>query len=597
MSASSPSSPVDSHPDSMRVMVAAVVAQQAMLDERDATLKQREQSISEQERQLGERLADKHRQLEHLHEQLADAREQFRRERADQCAKLDEAAKIHAEALAEREQLRELRLKFLKRWKRHWSAEDRSRQEKDTEIAAKSAAVQHELDAASDIRLRLEAEAQQIQTDRARWYQDTSNKAASLTAMRDSLLEKQRIIADSERRLHDEKSRLEHECESLRAEARGLEKRIGHARRMLIAEEIQHNPPALPAADAIPLSPLAVELPQPIEEALAAREDYHKRCQAALQRQAATLADQRMHLAEMCERLVQAESDWQAKQIEAVAEMERLASDLQQREDALAERTRQTEAEAQRSRQEREQLAGWHSDLQRAAAELALRQSAQRGEWDRLRAQLVQRERLAERREQAMNELLARWRKRRQAESDRLRQLVQAAIEAREEFVQSRIECHDRARSLNESQQALAEQVLAFEEVRREFLAETDRPKTAARRLEIQRRRWSRRNAAAQHELNRLRETLAAEDAELRQIYHELHGEQAAVIVREQDLAQQLTELENERRRAAEITRQFESARTAWREQRRAYELQLTDLWAEIDRLKLAGGSPQRSAA
>ena len=57
MSASSLSSPVDSHPDTMRVMVAAVVAQQAVLDEREATLRQREQSISEQERQLGERLA------------------------------------------------------------------------------------------------------------------------------------------------------------------------------------------------------------------------------------------------------------------------------------------------------------------------------------------------------------------------------------------------------------------------------------------------------------------------------------------------------------------------------------------------------------
>jgi hypothetical protein len=264
---------------------------------------------------------------------------------------------------------------------------------------------------------------------------------------------------------------------------------------------------------------------------------------------------------------------------------------------ALAEQTRQTEAETQRSRQEREQLAGWRSDLERAAAELALRRSAQRGEWDRLRAEVAQRERLAERREQAMNELLERWRKRRQAESDRLRELAKAAVGAREQFVKGRVEYHHRAKSLLESQQVLAEQVLAFEETRREFLLETDRPKAAERRLEIQRRRWARRNQTAMRELTALRESLAAEDAELHQIYLELHGEQAAFAVREQEFAQQLTELENERRRAGEISRQFETARSAWMEQRRAYELQLTDLWSEIDRLKQPGQSSSRSAA
>lgn len=589
--------PAATDQDAMRVMVAAVIAQQATIDEREAALAAREQAVAEQERQLAERLADKQQQLESLHEQLALARDQFRQERAQQSATLDEAAKIHAEAVAERNRLHQLKARFLQRWKRHWSEEEFAWQQKQTGLEARSADLERELESARQIRNRIDAESKNLKAEQTAWQNETARQTNDMALLRESISQKQHALLDAEHRLHNEKMRLEQECEALRSEARGLENRVSHGRRLLIAQELAHTAVVKPAIDGIPESPSALPLPPAIEEALAEREEYQRRCQAALQKQAATLADQRSHLAEMCERLAQAESEWQAKQIAAVAEMERLANDLQQREDSFLERTRLIDADAQRSRQEREQLASWRKDLEQAAADLALRQSAQRGEWDRLRAELSDRERLAQRREKALSELLERWRKRRRAEADRLRKLANESIAAREHYVRSRNECHDRAESLREAQQALTEQALALEEARQEFLNESDRPGQVAKRFERLHRRWERRNAAAKRELTRVRDSLAAEDAELRQIYQELQTERAELVAGQQELAQQVTEVENLRRRAVEISDRFESARSAWLEQRRSYELQLTDLRAEIARLQGPGESPRRAAA
>ncbi len=548
MTADSPDSPAIHDQDAVRVIAAALVAQQASADERDIALNERTQALQEQEMQLSERLAEKQQQLERLHEQLADAREQFRRERDRQSATLDEAAKIHGEAVAERERLRDLRGKFLRRWKRHWAGERSRWQKKSGELDSASSKLQSKLEAIDSRHQRLAEERQLFKAEQARWYHETKRTAEQLQILRDSLNEKQRQLGDFEWRLRDEKARLGSECESLRSEARALEKRITSARRVLIAQALQPGPAPQTEIAEIPQPPSEIPLPEAVEDLFAEREQYHRHCHEDLQQQSATLADQRLHLAEMFERLAEAEKEWHGKQVEAVTEMERLATDLEQREAFAIEQHREMDAATLKIRPAFEQLANWRRELDRTAADLALRQSTHRGEADRLRAEFARREQLSQRRERALNDLLERWRKRRQAEADRLRTLAQAAIAARQAFMQSRDEYRDRAESLREAQQALAAQALALEEVKQEFLAETDRPKAAARRFERLRRRWERRNARVKREVIRTREALAAEDAELHRIYEELLLEQSTIVAKEQELGQKETALEHERR-------------------------------------------------
>jgi hypothetical protein len=599
MSVPSATAPIEPDYDAARVLVAALVAQQAALDDREAALHERELAIAQQERQLSQRFEDKQRNLDHLHEQLSVAREQFRQERTKQDRMLDEASKIHGEAVTERDRLRELRCKFLRRCKRHWTAERQHWEQKQAAlehtrqaIDRESAALNQDRESARKARQRLGEETRQLADERKQSRAESNRKETELNSLRRLLERKERELSEIERRLQQERPRLEHECESLRAEARGLENRISSARRLLIHQKLQHSPTPLPSAEIV-----FPPLPQAVEVALAQREDDYRRGQAALQKQVTMLADQRAQLAEMCERLAQAEIDWQAKQIEAVAEMEALAMDLERRERALDEQIHDLTADSERLRQERDQIARRRRELERASAELALRQSAQRGERDRMQTELAEREQLAQRREQALNVLFQRWRERRHVETARVRKLAAQTIKVREVFIEQRDECRHRAESLREAQQALAEQAMALEEARAEFLVETGRPKSTARRIERLRRRWERQSLVAKRELVRQRDALAVEDAELRQVYGELLTDQVKLVQHEQRLAQQLTEAEDEHRRAGDANRQLESARAAWLEERRAYESQISGLRADLAQLADLGELPTRAAA
>ena len=245
---------------------------------------------------------------------------------------------------------------------------------------------------------------------------------------------------------------------------------------------------------------------------------------------------------------------------------------------------------------EREFLDRLRRDLERAAAELTRRQARVRGDADRLRAELAARERLVDRREQVLNELFQRLRHRRQAEVDRFRNALQVAVRARQALLDARNEWHRRAEELEKAQQALAAESLALEEAKQQFLAETDRPEADARRLERLRRRWHGRTSGERRELDRYREELDTEDSQLCRIFYELQDQQTALAQLEVEHANRITDTDNDHRRINLATRELETAQTAWREIRRAYEMQLTDLRTELERLTYSSASDEPPA-
>jgi chromosome segregation ATPase len=587
-------------PDALRAAAAAVAGQQAILDEQEARLREREEELAREEQQVAERLAAKHQQFEELQQQLAAAREQHRREREQLDETREESAAVHRESLAERDRLRELRPKFIRRLKRQWTTERKDIERRTAELARRRRDVdddatrltkersalqrqlQHSQQLAEQQQQRLHEEAQALAEAHARFAEERRANLVELERRERQAATDAQAVEAARRQFEAQRPELEKRCEDLRAEARGLEQRISSARRLLA--RIEAPAAKTPAVEAMPdMEAIAALLANVPESDRARLTEYYQRCQQVVRAQAAQLADQRTHLGELYERLTRAEAQWEQHQAEAVAEMERLCAELQDHEEALRARLREVEATADRQRQERERVNRLRAATERNAAEFAAKQLAWHGDRDRLHIELDERLGAVAEREEAIANLFHRWRERRKAEINELRHLTRERAEARDVWERERDEFHARSESLRIAQQALVEQALALEEARREFLKDVERPDLAAKRIERLHRRWEGLAAASQRELRAYRDRLADEDAELRQIYLELERQQEALARRERDLAQRMTELENARREVANSERETETSRQIWEEQRRQYERQLAEMRAELE--------------
>jgi hypothetical protein len=593
-----------SMPEAMRAAAAALVAEQHIVDEQEAHVRGREAELARQERQVAERLAEQVRHVEDLRQQLAVGREQFRDEREQIEQLREETETARREAIAERDRLRVLKPKFLRRMKRQWSAERKDAEKRQAHVdrlrrtteqdAAKlmkeRAAFERECaDAqkrAEEQRERLSRDAQALAETHARFTEERQAAIAEIEHRSQAVAQQAHAAEQIRREAESIKPDLEKHCEVLRAEARGLEQRVSHARRLLLEAEAQRAtiPVSAPvAAHPLEIAALLAAVPEADRTRLT---EYYQRCQGVVQAQAAQLADQRTHLVELYERLSQAETGWEKRQQEAVDEMERLCGELQTREESLRTRSREVEATAERLRQERDRVNRLRSTAERQAGELAIRQADWRHQRDRLATELDERSQVLHRREEALASLFRRWRDRRQAEVSRLRDAVRDNLAARETWARERDEFERRSESVRIAQQALVEQALALEEARREFLKDVERPDLAAKHIERLHRRWEGLTAASHRELQTFRERLVEEDAELRQIYGELQKQQEELARRERELAQRLTELENERRQVAVAGHEAESLRSTWEQQHRLYEERIAELHAQIEQVK-----------
>src|SRR5205085_536442 len=128
-------------------------------------------------------------------------------------------------------------------------------------------------------------------------------------------------------------------CDLLRGESQGLENRILNLRVVLYKLERYRDAFLVATRTVLP----TIELPPPLapdaDAAIASPTENQLKHQAILQRQAVALADQRLHLAELCQRFANAQSDWHAQRIDSVGEFEELAGDLQQRDEGIRSRT------------------------------------------------------------------------------------------------------------------------------------------------------------------------------------------------------------------------------------------------------------------
>src|SRR5262249_11050179 len=112
--------------------------------EYEVHLQERETALRQQEQQIAANLDEKRQLLENLQAQLGTAREHLRRERADVTRLEAETKAAQLEANELRDRLRALHARFVRRFKRHWTAERRTHEQTTADLKRHEKQLQRE---------------------------------------------------------------------------------------------------------------------------------------------------------------------------------------------------------------------------------------------------------------------------------------------------------------------------------------------------------------------------------------------------------------------------------------------------------------------
>jgi hypothetical protein len=353
-----------------------------------------------------------------------------------------------------------------------------------------------------------------------------------------------------------------------------LENRVRNQRRQLAGQEPEQVRPV--NRDVLALEPTARSVPAVVlpEQQL-----------AELERLAAELADQRLHLAEECERLVQAQQRWRDDHQGTIEELEAAGVRLEEREQFVELREELLAPREFALAQREEDAVRLRQQLEAGLAQVAARETAWEGERQRLLEQVQAREALTERRWLALVELRRRWLQRRRAELQRLRGDLERCQGFREEYAALWEECFGRKAELDRQERHLAAQSLALEQYRLESLSQAEDPAAAAKQLQRLQRQWAAVGTPAQRSLRRERRALKAEAArffgQARQLEERL-GEAAA---QERELTRRLATWEHEQALAEDGNARLRRELQSLQAQRTLYERQLSQTRDELERV------------
>jgi hypothetical protein len=592
----------------LRIQAAAVVAQQAALTEMEDRLEQRRLGLERQEEQLAAHLEAKRARLLEFQQRIREARQALRRERAVHAERTaaesealerqrQEVAADRQRAAEERRRLGQLHRRLQQRYQRQNEGERAALRRREEELCGR----QGELERATERlareragflqeRLRWNGEVElgrrqlhagwdELRDQQRRWQEEEGRRQAALQQRQGDLERRTAVLAAGERDLAERWQHWEDTRAYLQREVEGLENRVRNRRRQLAGQEQERPRPNV--ADAGPLPVVAAETctRRVPEEGPSAEELLD------VERLAADLADQRLQLAEECERLLLVRQQWQEEHQGVLEELEAAGVRLDEREqfvtlreDLLAPR------EFALAQREEEALQLRHR-LEAGLARTVAQQAAWEGERLRLLEQVQAREDLAERRWLALVALRRRWAHRRRQEVRRLRADLGRCEEFRQQYAVLWEDCLRRQTDLDRTERELAAQALALEQQRLEHLGQAEDPAAAAKQLERLQRRWSAVGTETQQNLRRERRALETEGARFLEHLRQLQERLGKAATREQNLARRLATWEHEQALAedgdARLRRELQSLQA----QRDLCERQLAQVRDELERV------------
>jgi hypothetical protein len=605
---SPPTAALEAEREALRIQAAAVAAQQAALTEVEALLDQRQAALEQQEDQLAAHLEARNVRLVQLQEKISEARQRLREEREafvrERAARIEETARAAREADeareqadAERQRLAALRRRYHRRWHQRFDQErerlERLRRQLDARRRAadladvRLARDQQALAAAQRIglgerelgRRQLADGWKELRASQRRWLQERARERAALSTTARRLEDRAAALAWAgraldERRRHDRSHRA-----LLEQEADGLENRVRNLRRKLPAPPATIEPAPVPASRMNPVASAAGGAEWML---------------GWLERQADTLADERLLLVEHLARLVHACHGWRTDQQAVVAHLEASARELERRESTLGDRERTIELRSMELGRQEQSALHSHHQLEAMKAQVRLERAARDGERARLLARVHGREVQLDARSALLTEWRRRWGLRRRHERDRLQAELLGLQAVRGQYAQLVDGTILRAAELERQARAQAERGLALEEYRLQLLAQSPDAVRAERRIEHLRRRWTRLFEASERALERDRLTLRAESVQLHRRATLVEKQTELLLDREADLSRRTTAAENRKARADAARARLERQVRGLRAQRQVQDRHLHEVRTELERvmLVLLGNDP-----
>lgn len=601
----------DPKKDALRIQAAAVAAQQAALTEEEIRLQQQRAALEQQEAQLSAHLEEKRRRLLEIRDQARGAHDALKEQRAafetqvrDITAHLAQTrADVETckqEALRERQHVRQLRQRLKKRWHRHWAAERAALRRREAELDSARADLENrEAQLEEDRntlergrlwfngemelgRRRLQEGWDALHDEQQQWQQSRQQEQALLETRNQELTTRAFALHTTARELAEERRHWQITRLHLEQESEGLQARIANSRRKLLESETElHRRKLVPSAEEVsaPEEPIA----ESTTEGKPGRDDLRLRL-AALERFSEALADQRIHLTEQCERLLRVQQDWEQDRALAVADLERNAGYLREREEALASAEQELDDATARCDQRQADIAYVRRYLESWQARLTVRAAA----WERERAcflaDVAAREKLAGHRLKLLLRIGRLWQQRRREEVEHLQAEQAACTQLREELSRAREEWLNRHEALAVAQRNLAERLALLD---RSVEAEQGQPTDEAdnARLRQFQKRLAAISLAAEKALAREYRVLGEEAARIEERFDQIHPYAQKILLLETNLSRERQqrdirqdETEEERGRLRFDVERLEA-------QQQTYDRQIAELSEEVERL------------
>jgi hypothetical protein len=552
--------------DALRVQAAAVAAQQAALLEEENRLQQQRTALEKQEEQLAAHLDERRQNLLAMQEEVRQeqavvqkeraAFEQERRGRLEEATRhRDETARTLKQAQAERNRLLALRRRLRQRWRRHWDATEKALAGRQRDLSRECQQLQSERAQLTQARLRFNAEAElgrrqlrdgwdELGKARREWLLTRQHEEAELGRQRREIHAAREVLAAAQQAATDQQARSETARVNLEREVDGLENRIRNLRLRLAEYEGQLALLGQQTGNAPPPTAQLAALPPgdspPLSEESAEREER-------LEKLAAVLADQRLHLAEQWESFLRAQQAWHEEHAGLEPRFEEAARNLQERERCLVEQEQAQAVAAEELRARQRTVSQLRSELEAWQARLGANESAWRTERASVLAQIQTRETLAHKRETLLEALRKRWAARRKQELDLMARELKRAREAQRRYVELSDEVEQHTGELAVRERSLAERTLALEQLQLETFGRSENSAAAERRLQKLHRQIANLQSEAEGRLAERRQTLEDEAERLRAQAHHLHLQAEGLLAREGALAGKQREWEKHR--------------------------------------------------
>jgi hypothetical protein len=594
--------------EAVRIQVAAVMAQQVALTEKEGELDQRRIEFQRQEKQLAGHLEARTLKLNELHERIRADRQHLIEQKAawktqqkTHLAELAEDRKAardaESKADAERHRLQALRRRLRKRWKQNFALEQvrlragqdqilknqKEQQQQSEELSQTARALAQERlafntsvelgkrelqDAWSALHVHKRQEQEKLTSERL----NLEKRTRALEHGTSALARDVQLLADQQNYWQQRKSHLERECEGLENRVRNLRSRLADDRHALPT----FMTPATSGWEGEP----------PGEPGVAARQEPRPPDRERIVgRLSASLADQRLVLFEQVERLLAAWQGWLSEHASVETELTNRTTLLQEREQSLAVCDRVMDGLSAELQQRHSTLVGAKERLEAKQAELRVEEIQLAKERNCLFAvERAREEQIAAYRAHLVD-LRRRWLGRRRQELKAVREELARCETIRSQLITILQANSQRSSSIECEARRLAEKALALEEYKLETLGQAPDAARAEQRIRRLRRRWSHMYAASERRVLRERQVLVNEAARLDQLGKHLGQQAEKLVSREAELFDQQTNRETGEVKVEELLAKQVAEIGSLRIHLQMAERQTGQLGDEIERL------------